>query len=289
MIVKLINSSGISIVETLIALGLLVGVALTSSYIMTNTNVIRQNNEQKATVDQIHVLQVQRARSSDSIKAAAQLTTAQKTCFDGSRTGYDGINSPGTDDGCNVVGTSNIPQAWPGNLLEDFMNTDFSMFGGAEFIRSRASWKATCSADRCTSIDVRIITDECKPDGPDAGTECDDLAVSDVRKFEPRETILTFPRQFFADQVEIKFSCTIPGLIATSVSNSTNRATCAPFVTALETTCASAYPLRTFGDIITSVPINTCTDTPANTDCSGGANTGYRIINYLQKSCRTTH
>lgn len=291
---KLNNSLGISIIETLIALSMLVGLAMTSSYILTNTNVIKNKASIKATIDQIHVLQLQRARSSDLIKFSdidhtiEMLSPQRKTCFDGSRTGFNG-----TEAGCNL--NANIPQDWTTALpLALFSNSNFSMFGEATLFESKAVWKANCPNDkRCNSIDVKITT---QVNLTSASSGVNGLAVSGAtdaeRKLEPRVSIISFPAQFFVNQSAIKFDCTggppppAGGTIATSVSNIRNRATCVPFASApAETSCANQYPMRNFGDIITSATLAIC-NVPANIDCSGGSDRGYRQINFDSKSCR---
>ena len=289
-LVKLNNKNGISIVETLIALSVLVGVAMTSSYILTNTNVIKNKTETKATIDQIHVIQIQRAKNSDAVryadpiaKTGPTLNAQQMTCFDGSRTGYDGTNTPGTDDGCNVFATSGIPVAadWTGAIpLSSFTNSDFSMFGEAGAFETKAVWKATCTPDgkRCTSVDVKITTQV------KVGSKLAPSAAE--RKLEPRVSVITFPAQFFVDQKPIQFRCTTGGDIAVSVNNGTNRAICTPpFATVADTSCIDQYPLRNFGDIVTSVPIVVCIP-PVALNCSGGSDRGYRQIAFDNKACR---
>lgn len=282
---KINCTRGISIIETLVSLSILVGVALTSSFILTNTNVVRKREEVKATIDQIHVLQVQRARRSDILKYTdapvnlnERLTPEQRTCFNGSRAGY---NNTGID--CNVTGISGIPTAsdWTGSLvLAGFDNANFGMFGEANLFETEARWKATCpNGTRCTSVEVRITT------RVRAGSS---MTQGGARLLEPRVTVVSFPAQFFQDQVAIRFICTTPvafiNPVAFTVNNRFNRADCTPVSVPAETACATQYPIHNFGDVVTAAPVPVC-NMPANTSCGGGSE-GYRRINFGLKECR---
>jgi hypothetical protein len=289
MFVKLRNNSGISIVETLIALALLVGVAMSSSYFLTTTNNIKSKTNVKATIDQIHVLQIQRARNSNQVKQSVRdsiapgLITNFQNCFDGS---FDGT-------GCNSVAASDIPQTYAeaivdggdADAIEDgrltgFENQNFAMFGEGNLFESRAYWYATCpSADRCTSIDVRITTQV------KAGSSLDG-------KLEPRVTTLTFPQQLFMDQKRTGFQCLAtgpgaPNQIVFGINNLRNRATCLSntFATAAQVQCATNYPMANFGTV-TAFPADRC-NTPDATNCSAGVNRGYGVIALNSRTCRT--
>lgn len=273
---KLSSNRGISIVEVMVAMSILVGLALSSSYILTNTNVVTKRTEMKASIDQIHVLQVQRVRNSTSLKPSVQNSYLAQagtnigtfnSCFNNSQDVAD----------CSNFATNKIPTTLANaQPLPPLSGTGvYAMFGESNAFESQVVWTANCSPQFCQSIDVKITTK------PVSGSKYDG-------KLDPRITNLNFAAQLFVDQKSTRFLCTVGTEVAFNIDNRTNRATCNElnFASAAQTSCADAYPMRNFGPIATVFPADTCRN-PGITDCSAGLNRGYYQVAFNSSPCRT--
>lgn len=276
---KLSSNQGISIIEAMVAVAIMTGLALSSSYFLTNTNVIGKKTEIKASIDQIHVLQVQRVRNSNNLRTQVQASFLAvvgadlqifKDCFDGSKNrSLCATPGPGP-------GTSYIPTLWTSGLSIQTLNSSgtFNMFGETNAFESRVIWNANCAADYCRSIDVRITTQ------PVAGSKYD-------QKLEPRITILNFAAQILVNQKSTRFTCARPPStqIAYRIFNNLNRADCDEtfFASVAQTGCTEQYPMENFGAIAVAFPADTCQPTGI-TNCVGP---GYDRIAFNTSPCRS--
>lgn len=271
---KLSSNRGISIIEAMIAVAIMTGLALSSTYFLTNTNVIGKKNEIKATIDQIHVLQVQRVRNTTDLKNNVRNSFTSAPNSGNITTFNDCFNNTQNVPDCMDFGATKIPTLWSDALsIQNLSGTGtFKMFGEADAFESRVIWNANCTAQYCRSIDVRITTQ------PVAGKKY-------YGKLEPRVTVLNFTSQILIDQKSTRFTCTAGNQVAYTINNRLNRAECVPdptYITPANSRCADQYPMLNFGTN-TATPASRC-QPPAPVPCAGG---GYRSVGFLTNVCRT--
>ncbi|MES2801445.1 MAG: hypothetical protein V4654_03050 [Bdellovibrionota bacterium] len=247
-----LNRAGYSLTGLVSGLALTSIVALAAGYVSMQTKTIEVRHDLQSSLDQAHILSLQKSRSTASIKRFLNLNSVDSSANLNPGTINTALLNCLSGNGFNCTSYSNFTEI----NADHFSSRSTCAIGENCVISSQISYRGVCDAISCSSIDVRISSNISGID-------------SNKYSFQQRLTTVNYPRLVFSGKANINFSCANTGVII-GINLQNLRAICG---TAAANNCTNDAPLSNYNLSSTSGGSN-CPGLVSNTCARGTGRLG---------------